>query len=206
MSAIELEEAQYVVGLDSALTRTGVAIIERLGDKCRAETFVVATEAGGDKSSAAAYKRIRTIAHRVNALIPIRGVQLGLIEAPAYDAEAAGNAWQRAGLWWQLVGIFVHRDIPFGTVAPLTLKKWVTGFAGSPKRPVEKRDIVAGMRAMWPGLPCTQSDLRHHECESLAMAHACAQRLGWPVPVRTHHRASLAVVKWPKLACVKGRP
>lgn len=201
MTAIEPFEsvdARYVVGIDPALTRTGVAVIERLDDKCRAETFVVASEPSGDDSPAAAYKRIRAIAHRVNALIPIRGVALGLIEAPAYDAEAAGKAWQRAGLWWQLAGVLVARDVPFGTVTPLTLKKWVVGYAGSPKHPVEKRDIVAGMRKMWPGLPCTSSDLRHHECEGLAMAAICAQRLGWPVPVRAHHGAALAVIKWPR--------
>jgi Holliday junction resolvasome RuvABC endonuclease subunit len=205
MSVIELARTQWVVGIDPALTRTGVAIIERLGDNCRAETFIVATEASDDHSPAADYKRIRTITHRVNALIPHQGARLGLIEAPAYDAEPAGKAWQRAGLWWHLVGLFVANEIPFGTVTPLTLKKWVTGFGGSAKRPVEKRDIVAGMRAMWPGLPCTQSELRHHECEGLAMAQMCGQRLGWPLPVRAHHAKSLLVVKWPKLACFKGR-
>jgi crossover junction endodeoxyribonuclease RuvC len=188
-------EPPYVIGVDSALARTGVGIIERVGDSVRARTFVIST-ALTDDSVAGQNRRIKAVAAGVKATIPPDGGRLALIEAPAYDAFG-GNALERAAVWYHIVDILLHLDIPLATVTPMTLKKWVTGSGGSTKHPVEKRHIVAGMHQMWPGLPCTSSDLRHHECEALAMAHMCAQHLGWPIPVRKHHGVPLAVVKWP---------
>jgi crossover junction endodeoxyribonuclease RuvC len=184
----------YVLGIDSALQRTGVAVIQLVGGRCRARTEVLAT-APRDTSIPDRHRRIAAVGQGVGALSG-SSASLALVEAPALDADH-GNAWDRAAVWWWIVGTLLHRDIPVATVAPTTLKKWATGRGGSAKHPVEKADVVRAMHAMWPGVPCTTSDLRHHECESLAMAHMCAQRLGWPVPVRAHHGEPLAVVKWP---------
>ena len=185
----------YVAGIDSALARTGVAIIELIGDSCRARTSVVATALTED-SIPGQYQRIESVVNGVDVFIPRRPAELALIEAPALEASG-GNPLERAAVWYGIVGVLIHRGTPLAKVAPTTLKKWVTGRGGSVKNPVEKRHIVAAMHTMWPGLPCTASELRHHECESLGLAHMAAQHLGWPVPVQRHHAVSLAVVKWP---------
>jgi len=190
-------ESLYVIGIDPALSRTGVGIIERVGDSCRARTHVVATALIED-SILARHCRITAVGNGVDSLIPRHPAQLALIEAPALDADH-GNAWDRAAVWWWIVGVLLRRDIPVATVAPTTLKKWATGRGGSPKNPVEKRHIVAAMHSMWPGLACTKSELRHNECDALSAATMCAQFLRWPVPTRKHQGASLAVVKWPRM-------
>lgn len=198
-----IEQPPYVLGIDSALSRTGVAVIELVDGACRARTEVIATATRAN-SIPERHHRIAAVGQGVGALVGSRA-ELALIEAPALDADW-GNSWDRAAVWWWIVGTLLHRDIPVATVAPTTLKKWATGRGGSKQRPVEKADIVRAMHAMWPGVPATGSELRHHECEALGMAQMAAQHLGWPVPVRAHHGASLDVVKWPQLQPVGVRP
>jgi Holliday junction resolvasome RuvABC endonuclease subunit len=194
-------EPPYVLGVDSALARTGVAVIERTPDGCRARTYVITTDTPTNTGDPVAERcrRITTIGRRFDAIVR-ETPELALIEAPALDAEY-GNSWDRAGVFWWIGHTLIdHHRTKVAMIAPTTLKKWVLGYAGSAKHPVEKGHIVAGMHEMWPGVPCTSNDLRHHECEALAMAHMCAQHLGWPVPIRSHHGGPLAVVKWPKRA------
>lgn len=193
----------YVLGIDSALGHTGLAIIERTAEGCRASTDVVATASRG-LSIPDRHRRIDAVVRGVGTRAGTTAT-LALIEAPALDADH-GNAWDRAAVWWWIVGTLLDRDIPVATIAPTTLKKWATGRGGSAKAPVEKRHIVEAMHAMWPGLPCTTNPARHHEAEALAMAQAAAQHLGWPVPIRRHHGASLAVIKWPQPAQAGARP
>lgn len=195
---MEPSQPPYVLGVDSALHRTGVAVIERAADGCRARTEVIAT-ATRDNSIPDRHRRIAAVGQGVGVLVGNRA-ELALIEAPALDADH-GNSWDRAAVWWWIVGTLLHREIPVAMVAPTTLKKWATKSGRA-----DKADVVKAMHAMWPGVPATCSDLRHHECEALAMATMCAQRLGWPVPIRAHHGASLDVVKWPQLAPVGARP
>ncbi|MGH4011553.1 MAG: hypothetical protein ACRDTH_25875 [Pseudonocardiaceae bacterium] len=178
-------------------------MIERTTDGCRARTEVVATAPCGD-SIPARHRRIIAVLNGVAALVASRA-ELALIEAPALDADY-GNSWDRAAVWWGIVDILRRGGTPIATIAPTTLKKWATGRGGSAQHPVEKAHVVAAMYQMWPGVPATCSDLRHHECEALAMAQMCAQRLGWPVPARRHHGEPLAVVKWPQLAPVGAAP
>lgn len=189
----------YVLGIDSALTHTGVAVIELVDGACRARTEVVATAPAG-ATLAERHRRIDQVASGVGARVGHHAV-LALVEAPALDAHH-GNAWDRAALWWWIVGTLLDRSVPVAMIAPTTLKKWAAGRGGSKQRPVEKRHVVAAMHEMWPGLPCTAHEGRHHECEALAMAQMAAQHLGWPVPVRRHHGEPLQVVRWPELQAV----
>ena len=186
----------YVLGIDSALSKTGVAVIERTPEGCRAHTALVASPTRS-QSIVDRHHRIIEIVQGVRAQAGQRA-ELALIEAPALDADH-GNSWDRAAVWWGIVSVLLDRNVPVAWVAPTTLKKWVTGRGGSAKNPVEKHHIVEGMREMWPGVPCTRNAKRHHECEGLALSHMAAQHLGWPVPIRRHHGEPLSVVKWPEL-------
>lgn len=191
-------DPMYVTGIDTGLSRAGVGIIELVGNVCRARTFVIATADLKVDNPVEQYKRINTVVSGVSAVIPNYAAELSLIEAPAYKAEF-GKPNERAAVYYGVIGVLYRRGSPIGTVAPKTLKRWAVGRAGSTDHPVEKKDIVAAMHTIWPDVPATFSELRHHECEALAMAMMCAQRLGWPVPVERHHAHPLTVVKWPDM-------
>lgn len=195
--------APYVLGLDTALDNTGVAHIQLVNGACRAYTWLVNTTTPPDHSIPERCKRIDHIGRHVEQFWRRFGdhrlPELVMIEAAALDAKW-GDAHTRAGLWFWLIMPFWQAGVPIAEVAPNCLKRWTVGHGGSKARPVEKRHMVEAMHGMWPGVPATSNPLRHHECESLAMAQMCAQHLGWPVPVRRHHGEPLAVVKWPELA------
>ncbi|MGH3693255.1 MAG: hypothetical protein ACRDRX_04515 [Pseudonocardiaceae bacterium] len=187
----------YVLGIDSALSKTGVAIIELTPEGCRAHTAVVASPTR-TQSITDRHDRIIQIVSGVRSEVGGRA-ELALIEAPALDADH-GNAWDRAAVWWGIVSVLLDLHIPVAWVAPSTLKKWATGRGGSKQKPVEKTDVVEAMHALWPGLACTRTARRSDECDALVLGTMAAQHLGWPVPVRSHHGASRDVVKWPTLA------
>jgi crossover junction endodeoxyribonuclease RuvC len=191
---IEFVPTLRVVGIDSALSHTGIGIVEYDGQRCRAQTHVIKTDPPapmpGEDRILSRRLRIGTVTRRAAGLIPMQA-ELALFEGPALDADY-GNSWDRAHLWWSIIDILVCRAIPVTEIAPTTLKKWATKNGRA-----DKRLVVESMHSMWPGVPCTTNEQRHHECESLAMATMCAQRLGWPVSVRAHQGVSLAVVKWP---------
>jgi Holliday junction resolvasome RuvABC endonuclease subunit len=136
---------------------------------------------------------MKTISVQASVILPDQA-ELALIEGPALDADY-GNSWDRAHVWWTIVDTLIDRKIPVAEIAPATLKKWATKNGRA-----DKRLMVAAMASMWPGLGCTTNEQRHHECESLAMATMCAQRLGWPVPARPHQSQSHVVVRWPAAA------
>lgn len=195
------DHASYVLGLDTALDKTGVARIELVDGACRAETWVIDMGRLPDRSLDERCRRIDAIGRRFGRIwrpgdpLP---VMLG-IEAAALDAKW-GEPHARAGLWHWLVMPLWLAGVPVYEVTPLTLKKWAVGTAGSKQKPVEKHHVVAAMRQMWPGVQCTHYDARHHECEALGIGQMGCQHLAWPVPIRRRHGEPLAVVKWPKLA------
>lgn len=190
--------APYVLGLDTALDNTGAAKIELVDGACRAYTWLIPTSTPPDHSIPERCKRIDKIGLDVALLWLDQPPELVMIEAAALDAKW-GDAHTRAGLWFWLIMPLWRAGVPIAEVAPMTLKKWAVGYAGSKQRPVEKHHVVEAMHLMWPGVPATSNPLRHHECESLALSQIGAQRLGWPVPVRRHHAEPLAVVKWPEV-------
>ena len=182
----------YVLGLDPALRRTGVATITHADGACSAQSWVIATPAaGGTLTDRLA--SIRSVTHQLGRLIAALGhpPALALLEGASYGSEH-GQPHERGGLYWALVGALVDHNVPVAECPPPTLKKWATGSGRA-----EKAAVVAAMGLMWPGVRATGDPARHHECEALALAHMAAQHLGWPVPIRTHHGASLAVIKWP---------
>jgi Holliday junction resolvasome RuvABC endonuclease subunit len=191
MIDIEFVPSLRVIGIDSALSRTGVGIVEFDGQRCRAHTHLISTEpTPGGYLIPNRRRRIRMVVRRAELVLP-QHAELALMEGPALDADF-GNAWDRAHVWWGLVDLLSDRGIPVAEVVPSTLKQWATKSGRA-----TKELVVESMHSMWPGVPCTTNKQRHHECESLAMATMCAQRLGWPVSVRAHQGRALAVVKWP---------
>ncbi|MBV9652654.1 MAG: hypothetical protein JO296_21305 [Pseudonocardiales bacterium] len=192
------DQAPYVLSLDTALDKTGVAKIELVDGACRAYTWVISTDRTEDRTVAERCARIGDIGRQF-ARIWSPGDPLPVmvgIEAAALGAKW-GEAHTRAGVWYWLIMPLHLAGVPIYEVAPTCLKRWAVGHGGSPKRPVEKRHMVEAMRQMWPGVQCTHYDVRHHECEALGIGQMGCQHLAWPVPIRRHHGDPLSVVKWP---------
>lgn len=189
-----------VLGLDPSLRRTGVALIERDGDRCTARTWVVATNGAGGDSLTQRYSQIGLIVRGVQAVRDLAPtIQLACIEAPSYGS-ASRSDWDRGAIWWMLVANLLDREVPVGTCAPKTRAKFATGTGEADK------DLVrAAMHELWPAVPCTAPGRRYDECDALVLAHAAAQHLGWRVPARRHHGASLAVMRWPSPSPVAAR-
>jgi Holliday junction resolvasome RuvABC endonuclease subunit len=187
--------AEAVLGLDPSLRRTGVALIERDGDRCTARTWVVATNGAGGDTLRQRYSQIGLIVRGVQAvadLVPV--IALACIEAPSYGS-ASRSDWDRGAIWWMLVANLLDREVPVGTCAPKTRAKFAVGAGDADKDPVR-----AAMAQLWPAVPCTAPGKRYDECDALVLAHAAAEHLGWPVPIRRHHGPSLAVMRWPSVS------
>lgn len=194
------QSSPYVLGIDTALDKTGVGRIELVDGECHGSTRLITTSTPPDHSIPERCRRIDHIGGEAASLWSwLAPPELVLIEAPALDAQW-GDAHTRAGVWFAVVRPLWRAGVPVAEVAPMTLKRWAVGRGGSKQNPVEKRHVVEAMHRMWPGVPATFYPQRHHECEGLAMAQMCAQHLGWPVPVRRHQGEPLAVVKWPEPA------
>lgn len=186
-----------VLGLDVSLRRTGLAAITYADGACTAHTWLAATEA----------PRVDSVFHRVGRLDLLRRQvqavldrlpappELALVEAPSYGShDAYGH--ENAGAWWTVVTTLVAAGIPVGTCAPMTRAKWATG-----KGNADKHAVVAAVLDLWPG-QFVGASKRFDEADALCLATAGAQRLGWPVPVRGWHGASLEVIRWPALPAV----
>lgn len=186
------------LGVDTGLRRTGIAAIVHGHGICVPNTWLAATEPPRADTVAHRVGRLALLARQVHAvldLLPSPPV-LALVEAPSYGSVDA-HFHENAGAWWAVVASLVESGIPVGTCAPATRAKWATG-----RGDAKKLAVVAAMRDLWPGASCTQGEHRLDECDALTLSTAAAQRLGWPVPVRAWHGASLKVIRWPALPVV----
>jgi Holliday junction resolvasome RuvABC endonuclease subunit len=82
------------------------------------------------------------------------------------------------------------RDAPVATCAPTTRAKLA---AGSGK--ADKAVVAASVQRQWPDLRAANND----EFDAVALAHAGALWLAWPVPSFVYQRDSLNAITWPAL-------
>lgn len=187
-----------VLGIDPSLTSTGVGCIytgsNRAGGLNAVTIRVESTppkRAKGDKSPTTVGERngrLRAICDGV--VQETRDVALAVIEGPSYASAGAGT-WDRAGLWWRIVGRLQAADVPVVVVPPKTRALWATGSGAAGKSP-----IAVHLSRMWPDVEPGISD---DEWDALALASMGAQHLGW-IPIElARHREQLAKVTWPDI-------
>jgi crossover junction endodeoxyribonuclease RuvC len=183
-----------VLGVDTSLTSTGVAIVS--SDPVRATTHRVESSpprrAKGDKrpaSIAERNERIAAISQRVFDLVSAGScAQLAVVEAPSYGSQG-GSSWDRAWLWGQVISGMLGRDIPVAIVPPMSRAVWATGSGRS-----SKGQIAVPMSRMWPDIDAGIAD---DEWDALSLASMGAQYLGI-LPVELgRHRDQLAKISWP---------
>ena len=118
----------YVVGLDTSLTGTGLASVDLVTGEWG---LALITSEGRKKDKLdARWRRLRAIevqvAHAVDVLTQIKPVAMVGIEGPSYNSKF-GSPWDRGGLWWMCVSAVREMGIPVALIAPNTRAKYATG-------------------------------------------------------------------------------
>lgn len=173
-----------VLGIDVSLTCTGVGILD-YGDPVWARTEIVESKGRRADTLRDRDARLEAIADEV-LVYAAPTTALAVIESGAFS-RVGGSGWDRAALWWRIVHRLHRRDIPVVGVAPTTLKKWATNSGRA-----DKSDVAVAVARLWPMVEADSND----GWDALALAHMGGQALGWPLPSRAHHAASVARVEW----------
>lgn len=161
-----------IVGIDLSLTSTGLARINPTGS---AYTWhITSTGKRGDTLHDRA-DRINRLASWI--LADIDDDDQVIIEAPSHG-QPGGSTWDRAGLWWTIVGALHRRDIPVCMVSPTTRAKWASGSGRG-----DKAAVAVAMSRLFPDVELSNSD----EADALALAHIGAVLAGYDVPTLARH-------------------
>ncbi len=180
-----------IVGLDLSLTSTGVAQIASNGNGrgLRVTLDRITSKPTAD-TIAARSVRLRKMAGQVIGLSV--GADLVMIEGPAF-ASSTGAIWDRAGLWWLVVGRLTGLGLPVVEVPPTTLKCYAVGKGNAGKDLV----LAAVIKRYAHAADVTGNDV----ADALALASMGARYLGCEIEESlpdTHTRAMKAV-KFPPI-------
>lgn len=173
-----------ISGLDLSLTATGIATIDD-GQL----TFCDCVRSSGQKDATLADRTRRLFRLRNLILDNVRDSDIVVIEGPAFSRNNSGT-WDRAGLWWLVVGGLDHLGIPVVEVPPTTRAKWATdrGNAG-------KTDVAVAVSKLW-----TDVEIRDdNQADALVLASIGAVYLRQPVQFRIleRHRLAMSKLAWP---------
>jgi Holliday junction resolvasome RuvABC endonuclease subunit len=171
----------YIVGLDTSLTCTGMAAIWRQGG-------VHLTSHGRtghlDEPLTARGRRIRDIVSVFRDFLPANA--LVVVEGPSYGSTG-GSQHDRSWLWGALVTVALNRGLPVAVVAPQTRAKFAAGNGRA-----SKTDVQAAVMRHWLVAPSNLD-----ESDALALGWIAAVRLGW-TPGTDQQIECLAAVRWPE--------
>lgn len=172
-----------ILGIDPSLANTGIARITPSGVE---HTSTCTTRPYKNPTLTQRAHRLAAICEHVGAHAYVS--TLVVVEGPAFRS-ADPSAFDRAGLWWWLVGDLVSMGDPAVVVVPpAQLKQWATG-----KGNADKSAVAAAVGRMWPDVDLGSE----HEIDALVLAHIGAAKLGLDVPTRAHHAAVLDRITWP---------
>lgn len=204
-----------VLGLDTSLTRAGIAIASR--DPKR-DTFwpSLLSHVGEAGSQDATYaERGRRLVRQVRAIMAIvdaaqragADIRLGVIEGPSYGNSSMPSYYDRAGLWWAVVAGLQARGIPFAVVAPDHRAKFICGVK-PPPGPSGKKLVLDETRQRWGSARTTDviADparlvANHDQADALGVAEMGVLGAEWSVPwqVRRRHVENVHLVTWPEI-------
>ncbi len=182
-----------ILGIDPSLTSTGTAtlIAGPAGTTLtsRAIKSVPPRRAKGDKRRPTIPERAARLRDLADCVIAdASGADLAVIEEPIHGVKG-GSVWDRAGLWWQIVGRLHRLDIPVAQVNSTTRRIWATGVAGA-----SKAAVSVHMARLWPDL---DADLTDDQWDAVVFATMAGQHLGLIDTALARHREQIAKVTWP---------
>ena len=186
------EERAGVVGIDPSLTSTGLAHIDFEGNVT--ELYNLGRKGRRGEPLEERAERVYTLAQEIiEWTLAIETPQLVVIEAPSFGSQG-GSAFDRAGVWWRVVGNLWAMGIPVAQVAPRTRAKYGTGDGRSDKK-VVKAHVIETYTDILP------SRIRNDDqADALLLASMGARHLGMPIePAGLPERnlEAMEAVVWP---------
>jgi len=174
----------HVIGLDVALTATGIA---------SNRGWVDVVETTGTRKDDYPTRDAR-IAHAKEQILNLVGrPDLVVIEGPSYQSKGPGT-WDRAGLWWLLYTALGARGVPVAVASPASRMRYATG-AGQ----ASKGKVIDAVARRWPDFATEGDD---NAADAVVLCAMGADQLGCPLaPVPKTHRLALAKgkgVEWPE--------
>lgn len=170
-----------VYGLDLSMTSTGVA--------CSLGWTERVTSSGhrGD-SLVQRNERLRFITSDITGLVR-SDADLVVVEGPSYGSSGAGT-WDRAGLWWRVVGALIRVGHLVVELPPTVRMKYATGKGNASKDAV----LIAAVKR-FPGWDIDGNDT----ADSMWIMAAGMDALGHPLAVMPAvNRTALDGVAWPE--------
>lgn len=183
-----------IIGIDSSLTGTGVAVLRTLpGVACEVHTVTAKVSTKAPSPEYAELERMHAITRQVGALDP-GGTALAVLEGPSL-ASRNGKAHERAGLWWMLYAQAVNEwCVPVLVVRPTIRAKYATGSGNA-----SKDHVMLAASRRYPDILMSNNN----EADAVLLAAIGARLLGYPVEQlpATHMQAmrSLSLPPTPNL-------
>lgn len=172
--------APIVVGIDTSLTGTGLALSLPFAIELITST--------GLKDATLAERRVR-LAHLVGRICGwCIGADLVVIEAPAY-ASKLGSMHDRSGLWWLVVDELIYKGLTVVEVTPSGRAKYATG-----KGNASKDVVLAEVVRRFPGY----TGSNNNTADAYVLMAMGLDHLGHPlVDMPALNRSALDAVRWP---------
>lgn len=159
-----------IIGVDTSLTRTGLARIDVVGSlPPTIELWSVKSAAVGERWDAR-HDRIHELATEVGKAFD-GFPSLVVIESPAYGSNT-GSIHDRAWFWGQVYHEARSRGIPVLTASPSGRMKYITGSGRA-----DKDVVLAAAIKRWPSVDITNND----EADALIVGAMGARVLGHPI-------------------------
>lgn len=168
--------APLVAGIDPSLTSSGVVVLD---ESLSATPTLVRSKGKRDASWQERAGRCADLAKRIADAC--QGVQLAVVEGPAYGHSAKSGFFDRA----MLLGLILeHLPCPYAVASPASIKKWMASTGSAPKALVAAR-----VGRMLPDLQAVSFDVT----DAAAMALMGAAHLGFLERSEARKRAEAAV-------------
>jgi crossover junction endodeoxyribonuclease RuvC len=173
-----------VVGLDLSLTSTGVAVVHPDGT---VDTHRVRSAGHAGDTLDQRHARLCGISQKVWELTPA-GALLA-IEGPAFGMRAQAGTHDRAGLWWQIVGMMRAVGHLVVEIPPACRSKYATG-----KGNAAKDQVLAAAVKRYPTVDITGNDV----ADAVILAAMARRWLDAPIDsLPQAHLSAVGSVKWP---------
>jgi Holliday junction resolvasome RuvABC endonuclease subunit len=158
-----------VVGIDSSLTKTGLAMLRTHG-----VDLVTALTSSGKKDDdlRTRFKRLDWLgSHILTFCTQPQVADLVVIEGPSM-ASKFGHPHDRSGLWWLIVHSLWRHQVPVMEVSPSVRMKYATG-----KGQADKDAVLTSVVRRYPGYEVKDNN----EADALVLAAIGMRMLGEPI-------------------------
>lgn len=190
-----------LIALDLSLSSTGVACLDLTPQPLGPQDVTLATQRVTSKPPTPPARgqqptldqtstRLRKLAGQITQLCV--GADLVLVEGPSYGSSGAGT-WDRAGLWWLVVGRLTGAGLQVVVIPPSSVKTYAVGKGNGPG--TDKDHVLAAVVLRYQHLVTVTGN---DEADAVVMAAMAARWIGQPIEdtlPKTHTRA-LSGVRW----------